>query len=224
MSEFVRKIRVLIADDHAIVREGALRILNSQTDMEVVGEAKSGTEVMPLALQLRPDVAVLDISMPGLSGLELVSLLRNELPDTQIVVFSVHNKEAFVQQALDFGALGYVLKTSGTEDLVVAVRAVAKSEYFLSSKIQKNIINSYLRKPREKKSLISLSEREMQVLRMVAQGMTTRQVAEKLYLSTRTVDKYRASLMHKLQLKSLNELIHYSIKEGLVMVEQAAEE
>lgn len=212
-------IRILIADDHAIVREGALRLLNSQPDMEVVGEAREGTEVMPLARSLHPDVAVLDISMPGLSGLELVPLLRSELPTVQIVLLSVHKKEAFVQQALELGARAYVLKTSPTDDLLAAVRAVHNGEYFLSSKVQAEIIGSYLRQPHRQEDRNALSEREQQVLRMVAQGMTTKQVASVLYLSARTVDKYRASVMQKLNLKSLNELLRYAIQHGLVVVD-----
>lgn len=214
-----RKIRILIADDHAIVREGARRILSNEPDMEVVGEAEDGNEVLTLALELKPDVMVLDISMPGISGLDLVPKLREAVPSMQITLLSMHKKEIFVQQALDSGALGYVLKTSAVGDLLAAVRAVHNGEYFLSSKVQADLIGSYLRKPHDKKT-VQLSERETQVLRMVAQGMTTKQVAYELYLSARTVEKYRASVMQKLNLKNLNELIHYAIQEGLVVLEQ----
>ena len=217
-------IRILIADDHAIVREGALRLLNSQPDMEVVGEAQAGTEVMELARRVKPHVAVLDISMPGLSGLELVPMLRAELPEVQIVLLSVHQKEAFVMQALDLGAQAYVLKTSPTDDLLAAVRAVHRGEYFLSSKVQAELIGSYLRQPNKKAAHNALSEREQQVLRMVAQGMTTKQVASALYLSARTVDKYRASVMQKLNLKGLNDLLRYAIQQGLVVVEQPSDD
>lgn len=216
------KIRILIADDHAIVREGALLLLNSQPDMEVVGEAQEGTEVLPLARSLKPDVIVLDVSMPGLSGVELVPILRKEVPCAQIAVLSVHKKEVFVQQILDSGALAYVLKTSPTSDLLAAVRAVHKGEYYLSSKVQAEIIGSYLRRPGgddEASAKGRLTEREMQVLRMVARGMTTKEVAKALFLSSRTVDKYRASLMQKLGLKSLNDLIRYAISQGLVVVD-----
>lgn len=216
------KLRILIADDHAIVREGAVLLFNSQPDMEVVGEAQDGSEVLPLARQLQPDVIVLDISMPGLSGIELVPILRKEVPAAQITVLSVHKKEVFVQQALDSGALGYVLKTSPTSDLLAAVRSVHNGEYYLSSKVQAEIIGSYLRRPSGEEvasTTARLTEREMQVLRMVVRGMTTKEVAKALYLSSRTIDKYRASLMQKLGLKSLNELIHYAISKGLVVVD-----
>lgn len=213
------KIRVLIADDHAIVREGALRLLNSQPDIEVLGEAQEGTEVLPLARELNPDVLVLDISMPGISGLELLPLLRRELPELRIAVLSVHKKEGFVQQALDSGALGYVLKTSPTSDLLAAVRTVYNGEYYLSAKVQEEVIGSFLRPPSPGKSgLDKLSERERQVLELVAGGLTTKEVAKRLFLSARTVDKYRASLMQKLELKKLHDLIHFAIAQGIVSV------
>lgn len=220
------KIRVLVADDHAIVREGALRLLNSQPDIEVVGEAQEGNEVLPLAEQLQPDVLVLDISMPGPTGLELLPLLRRQLPDLRIAVLSVHKKEGFVQQALDSGALAYVLKTSPTSDLLAAVRTVYRGEYYLSAKVQADVIGSYLRPQSDdaKGGLAKLSEREMQVLRMVARGMTTKEVAAELFLSARTVDKYRASLMHKLGLKKLHDLIHFAIAQGLVALQPPEEE
>ena len=210
-----QRIRILIADDHAIVREGVRRILSAEPDMEVVGEAGDGLAVLPLALELRPDVVVLDISMPGISGLELVPEIRRALPETQVAVLSMHQKELFVQQALDAGALGYVLKTSAGGDLLCAIRAVHQGQYFLSSKVQAEVIGSYLRKPSAAKP-VPLSERETQVLHMVARGMTTKEVAARLYLSARTVEKYRASVMQKLNLRNLNELIHYAIQEGLV--------
>lgn len=216
-------IRILIADDHAIVREGALRLLNSQPDMEVVGEAQEGSEVLPLTKSLKPDVLVLDISMPGLTGIELVPILRREAPQTQIAVLSVHKKEVFVQQVLDSGALAYVLKTSPTSDLLAAVRSVHQGEYYLSAKVQAEIIGSYLRRPQKEITgdpKNRLTEREMQVLRMVAKGMTTKEVANVLFLSSRTVDKYRASFMQKLGLKSQNDLIRYAISKGWVVVDE----
>lgn len=215
------KIRVLIADDHAIVREGAVLIINNQIDMEVVGEAQCGNDVVPLARELQPDVIILDISMPDITGIELVPYLRKEAPKAQITLLSMHNKEIFVQQALESGARGYVLKTSPTSDLLSAVRAVYAGEYYLSSKVQARVIGSYLRHPFDEKveKSVRLTEREMQVLLLVAQGQSTKEVANTLYLSSRTVDKYRASFMQKLGLKTHNELLRYAITEGHIIVE-----
>ncbi|MCB2188594.1 MAG: response regulator transcription factor [Deltaproteobacteria bacterium] len=217
------KIRVLIADDHAIVREGACRLLNAQPDMEVVGEASEGPEVLTKAQELKPDVVVLDISLPGLTGLDLVPLLRQALPRTQIAVLSVHNKQAFVQQILHSGALAYVLKTSPTSALLDAIRAVHQGEYYLSAKVRAEVIGSYLRQPAGDGAAgghTRLSEREQQVFRLVAKGKTNREIAEILFLSPRTVEKYRAQAMQKLDLKDLVEVIHYAIQHGLVVPEE----
>lgn len=217
------KIKVMIADDHAIVREGAWMLLNAQPDMEVVGEAVSGSEVLPKALELKPDVVVLDISMPGMNGLELVPLLRQSLPETQIAVLSVHNKQAFVQQTLNSGALAYVLKTSPTGDLLTAIRSVHQGEYYLSAKVRAEVIGTYLRQPLSDKTAsgyAKLSEREQQVLLMVAQGHTNREIADMIFLSPRTVEKYRAQVMQKLNLKDLVSLIQYAIQHGLVVPEE----
>ena len=217
------KIKILIADDHAIVREGAWRLLNAQPDMEVVGEAVDGTEVVPKVLELKPDVVVLDISMPGPTGLDLVPLLRRSQPRPQIVVLSVHNKQAFVQQTLHSGAMAYVLKTSPTSDLLTAIRTVHQGEYYLSAKVRAEVIGSYLNQPLREgaaSGYMSLSEREQQVFRLVAQGRTNREIAETLFLSPRTVEKYRAQAMQKLNLKDLVAVIQYAIQNGIVVSEE----
>lgn len=217
------KIKVMIADDHAIVREGALRLLNAQPDMEVVGEAQNGNEVMEKAKALKPDVLVLDISLPGLTGLDLVPMLRMALPRTQIAVLSVHNNPAFVQQVLSSGALAYVLKTSPTTELLSAIRAVYGGEFYLSAKVRAYVIGSYLRRvpsAEEEDCYSRLSEREKQVFRLVAQGKTSRDIGEILFISPRTVEKYRAGAMQKLNLKDLAGVIHYAIRRGIVASEE----
>ena len=217
------KIKVMIADDHAIVREGAQRLINVQPDMEMIGEAQDGNEVLKMARKLRPDVLVLDISLPGLSGLELVPILRAALPETQIAVLSVHNKQPFVQQALGCGAMAYVLKTSSTSDLLMAIRAVYKGEYYMSAKVRAEVVGNYLRQPgsdKDAKGYLSLSAREKQVFSMVAKGRTNREIADILCLSPRTVEKYRALAMQKLNLKDLVAVIHYAIQQGIVVPEE----
>lgn len=209
------KIRVMIADDHTIVRTGASLLINSEADMEVVGETEDGAKVLDMARSLRPDVLVLDISMPGISGIELVPVLRKAVPSMQITLFSMHRREMLLQQALEQGALGYVLKGSAVENLISAIRAVHRGHYFLSPEIEYDIISVYLGKT-STKNTAGLSERECQVMVMVASGMTTRQIAEKLYLSPRTVEKHRAQAMQKLGLKNVQELVTYAIREGLI--------
>lgn len=209
------KIRVMIADDHAIVRTGASRLIKGEPDMEVVGEMDDGNKVLAMAQELRPDVLVLDISMPGISGIELVPELRRAIPSMQITLFSMHRRVALLRQALEQGARGYVLKASAVEDLLSAIRAVHNGQYFLSAEIETDMIGVYLEKSRDK-SLPGLSERECQVLRMVVSGLTTKQIAEKLFLSPRTVEKHRAAFMQKLHLRNIHELMQYAIQEGIM--------
>jgi DNA-binding NarL/FixJ family response regulator len=210
------KIRVLIADDHSIVREGVQRIVNAEPDMEVVGGVEDGDGVIAAVKALKPDILVLDISMPGVSGIELLLPLRREAPQMQIIVLSMHKKDILVQQALDQGALGYVLKASPPSDLLAAIRTVRRGRYFLSSQVQANVISGYLGHHQPTKKTSSLSERERQVLKGVVSGHTTKQIANDLFLSPRTVEKHRASLMQKLGTKNLPELVYYAIQEDMV--------
>lgn len=213
------KIRVLIADDHAIVRDGLRQLLNGQPDMETAGEAGDGQEALEKAKSLRPDVVLLDVAMPRLSGLEVIGLIRESAPDSQIVVLSMHAKETYVQQALAAGALGYVLKASPSQDILEAIRAARRGEYFLSSRLRAEVIGKYLKTPRSAPSLRGydlLSEREQQVFRMVAQGHSTDQIADILCVSPKTVEKHRTSLMSKLGVHDRLELLKYAIKIGIV--------
>jgi two-component system response regulator NreC len=213
------KIRVLIADDHAIVRDGLRQLLNGQPDMEAVGEAGDGREALEKAKSLHPDVVLLDVAMPRLSGLEVISLIRESAPDSQIVVLSMHAKETYVQQALAAGALGYVLKASPSQDILEAIRAARLGEYFLSSRLRAEVIGKYLKTRKSPPSLRGydlLSEREQQVFRLVAQGHSTDQIADVLCVSPKTVEKHRTSLMNKLGVHDRLELLKYAIKIGIV--------
>ncbi len=213
------KIRVLIADDHAIVRDGLRQLLNGQPDMETAGEAGDGREALEKAKSLHPDVVLLDVAMPRLSGLEVISLIREAAPDSQIVVLSMHAKETYVQQALAAGALGYVLKASPSQDILEAIRAARRGEYFLSSRLRAEVIGKYLKTRKNPPSLRGydlLSEREQQVFRLVAQGHSTDQIADILCVSPKTVEKHRTSLMNKLGVHDRLELLKYAIKIGIV--------
>lgn len=197
----MKTIRVLIADDHAIVRDGLQQLLKSQPDMEPAGEAEDGQQALEKAKTLRPDVILLDIAMPRLSGIEVISLIREAVPASQVVVLSMHAKETYVQQALAAGALGYVLKASPSRDILNAIRAAYRGEYFLSSRLQAEVIGKYLQAQRSVPSVRSydlLSEREQQVFRLVAQGHSTSQIANIICVSPKTVEKHRTSLMNKL--------------------------
>lgn len=212
-------MRILVADDHAIVREGLRQLLNSQRDMEVVGEAEDGLEALEKAKSLRPDVTVLDIAMPRLSGLEAVRLIKEAVPNIQIVVLSMHKKEAYVHQVLHAGALGYVLKASPSSDVLEAIRAVDRGEYFLSSKIRAEVIGTYLKSRREKPAVRGydlLSEREQQVFRLIVEGNSTNQIADVLCVSPKTVEKHRANVMKKLAIHDVVAMVKYAIKIGII--------
>lgn len=215
----MNKIRVLIADDHAIVREGLRQLLNGQTDMEVAGEAEDGRQALEKVKSLHPDVILLDIAMPHLSGLEVISLIREAAPETQVVVLSMHSKETYVQQVLSSGALGYVLKASPSTDILEAIRMAHRNEYFLSSRLKAEVIGKYLKTKRSTPALRGydlLTEREQQIFRLVAQGHSTGQIADILCVSPKTVEKHRTSLMNKLGVRDRLELLKYAIKIGIV--------
>jgi two-component system response regulator NreC len=215
----MNKIRVLIADDHAIVREGLRQLLNGQMDMEVAGEAEDGRQALEKVKSLHPDVILLDIAMPHLSGLEVISLIREAAPETQVVVLSMHSKETYVQQVLSSGALGYVLKASPSTDILEAIRMAHRDEYFLSSRLKAEVIGKYLKTKRSTPALRGydlLTEREQQVFRLVAQGHSTSQIADILCVSPKTVEKHRTSLMNKLGVHDRLELLKYAIKIGIV--------
>lgn len=168
---------------------------------------------------LNPDVIVLDVSMPGLSGLDVIPLMKRALPRTQIVVFSMYQKQAFIQQALRSGAAGYVLKTAPVSDLLEAIRTVHRGEYYLGTRIQAEVIGAYAKSRRGSPpahSYDALSDREQQVLRLVVQGKTNKQIGEILCLSPRTVEKHRSTILHKLNVKDTLELFKYAVRLGIV--------
>jgi two-component system response regulator NreC len=212
-------MKILVADDHAVVREGLRQLLNSQPDMEVVGEAEDGREALEKAKSLRPDVTILDIAMPRLSGLEAVHLIKEAVPDTGIVVLSMHKKEAYVHRVLASGALAYVLKASPSSDVLQAIRAVHRGEYFLSSQIRAEVISTYLESRREKPSVRGydlLSDREQQVFRLIVEGNSTNDIADVLCISPKTVEKHRANVMKKLGIRDLVALVKYAVNIGVI--------
>ena len=215
----MKKIRVLIVDDHAIVRDGLRQIISNQSDMEVAGAAGEGRQALKEAKNVKPDVMIVDIAMPGLSGLDMIGLVRENLPEVRVVILSMHAKESYVHQALASGALGYVLKASPRTDILDAIRAAHHGEYFLSSNIRAEVIGSYLRN-REKKPAPRgyelLTEREQQVFRLVVEGNTTARIADILCVSAKTVEKHRTGIMNKLGIHDRLELLKYAIRIGIV--------
>ena len=215
----MKKIKILIADDHFVVREGICQIIDDQPDMEVTGVACDGVEALDKTRELTPDIVLIDIAMPKLSGLEAASMIKDAVPKTQIVILSMHAKENYVRQALSSGVMGYVLKDSPSTDILDAVRAANRGEYFLSSKIKAGVIDSYLENKKTKpvvRGYDLLSEREQQVFRLVVEGKSAKDIAELLFVSPKTIEKHRSNVMNKLGVHGRLELLKYAIKIGIV--------
>ena len=215
----MKPIKVIIADDHAIVRDGIRQLLKKESDLQVAGEAVDGLEALEKTKEIMPDVVLLDIGMPNLNGLETIGLLKEACPDTQVVILSMHANESYVQQVLKSGAMGYVLKASPSSDILDAIRAANRNEYFLSSKIKASVIDSYLSASKEEPKVRGydlLSEREQQVFRLVVQGSSTKEIAELLCVSPKTIEKHRTSISSKLGVHGRLEMLKYAIKIGIV--------
>jgi len=208
------KIRILLADDHAVVRQGFKMILAAQADMEIVGEAGNGREALDLAGQLQPDLVVMDVAMPELNGIEATRRLADLSPRTRVLALSMHKDSVYVREILRAGARGYLLKDSISSDLLAAVRAVARGEGYLSPGVSDAVLNDYRRHVTDPIDLLSSRERE--VLQMIAEGKTNKEIATVLNLSVYTVDAHRGRIMEKLNLHSVNELVRFAVRSGLI--------
>jgi two-component system, NarL family, response regulator NreC len=210
----MKRIRILLADDHAVVRQGFKMILSAQPDMEIVGEAGNGREAVDLAEQLHPDIVVMDVAMPELNGIEATRRLAASAPHARVVALSMHKDSVYVREILRAGARGYLLKDSPAPDLLAAVRAVASGEGFLSPAVSDAVLNDYRRHVTNPVDLLSSRERE--VLQMLAEGKTNKEIAGILNLSVYTVDAHRGRIMEKLNLHSINELVRFAVRNGLI--------
>ena len=214
-------VRVLLADDHALVRAGIRALLEDLEGVTVVAEAGNGSEVLELARKHRPDVVLLDISMPGLGGLEVSAQLGQELPEVRVVMLSMHATEEYVLQALRAGAAGYMLKDSATAELERALEAVMQGETYLSPPISKQVVEGYVQRVgAEQPAADNLTPRQRQVLQLIAGGQSTKEIAYRLELSVKTVETHRAQLMERLQIRDIAGLVKYAICNGLVSSEK----
>jgi two-component system response regulator NreC len=215
-------ISIVLADDHPVVRRGMQTLLEAEPDFAIIGEAGDGLESVRLVENLQPDVLILDLMMPGLSGLEALRIIRKRSPRTRVVVLSMHNTNAFVAEALKNGATGYVLKGSDEQNLVRAVREAAAGRRFLSPPVTERAIDAYIEQARAA-SLDphdTLTAREREVLQLTAEGKTGPEIAARLHISHRTVENHRANLMRKLLLKNQSELVRYALRRGLISLDQ----
>jgi two-component system response regulator NreC len=209
---------ILLADDHTMVRQGLRALLEEESGFTVVGEAKDGPETIALTESLRPDVLVVDLMMPGVGGLEVMRQVGRKVPSVRFVVLSMYANEAYVVEALRSGAMGYVLKDTGAEELVRAIRHVAQGGRYLSPPLSEKSLEAYLERVRGGGAEEALTPREREVLQLCAEGRSNAEIAERLFISPRTAETHRANLMRKLGLHSQAELIHYAFQSGLVPV------
>jgi len=210
--------RILLADDHALVRRGVRMILDAEPDLEVVAEAGDGAEAVELAREHRPDLAVLDISMPRMTGLQAARELRRRTPGTRLLMLSMHDNEQYFFESLKAGASGYVLKSAADEDLVTACRAAIRGESFLYPGVTRTLVRDYLQRMRrgERVPASVLTPREEEVVKLIAEGSSSKEIAALLTISLKTVERHRANVLAKLGLRDRVELTRYAIRSGLV--------
>jgi two-component system response regulator NreC len=213
------KIRILLADDHTILRAGLKMMLNAQPDMEVIGEAQDGRQALHETQRLQPDVVLMDITMPDMNGIEATKQIKRAHPEVKILILTMHEHDEYIFQALRAGASGYMLKEAADTELITALHVVQSGQFYLSPAAQSVMVGDYLQRVRtgeEKDSYSSLTEREREILKLVAEGYTNNQIAERLVISPKTVDTHRTHIMDKLNLHSRAELVKYAMWRGLL--------
>ncbi|HUI77947.1 MAG TPA: response regulator transcription factor [Bryobacteraceae bacterium] len=215
----MKQIRILLADDHTVMRRGLRLLLESQPEFSVTGEAADGRQAVDQAVATKPDVVVMDIAMPQLSGTDAAQRIKESLPGTAVVILSMHSDEGYVLRALKAGAKGYILKDSAEGDLIQAIKAVAEGKAFFSPEISRMLVEDYVREIRNRgmeDSYELLTVREREILHMLAEGKSNKDIATLLNLSLFTVETHRRNLQEKLNLHSVAELILYAVRKGLI--------
>jgi DNA-binding NarL/FixJ family response regulator len=216
----MRSHRVLIVDNHAMVRAGFRALLQTLENIEVVGEAGDGREALRLVALHQPNIVLMDIAMPEMNGLEATACIKKEFPDVRVIILSMHANEEYVYQALRAGAMGYLLKDGGTSELELAIRAIAHGETYLSPTVSKHVITDYMRRvSTESNPMEQLTPRQREILKLVAEGKSTKEIAELLYISVKTVETHRMQLMDRLDIHDIAGLVRYAIRTGIVLLE-----
>lgn len=215
------RIRVVLADDHSVLRAGLKMLIDAQPDMQVVGEAGDGEEAIERVVSLKPDVILLDVNMPKLDGMEVLGRLKAASSPSRVLILSMYDDEGYLRRALERGASGYILKKAADSELMAALRAVARGELYVYPSLTHLLVNRYLGTEESglAPSVVELTEREEQVLRLLAEGHTSEQVAQRLALSAKTVDTYKARVMEKLGLRNRVDLVRYALRNGLLSAE-----
>lgn len=211
-------IRLVLADDHDVLRSGLRFMLNSEEDMEVIGEASNGQEAILLCQEKKPDILILDLSMPGLSGLESIEKIKKANPEIKILVLTMHDDEGYLRKVLKSGCSGYILKKAAAVELISAIRKVYRGEVIVDPNMVKHLVNDYIGQCEEIEPRGVLSDREGEVLKLIILGYTNQQIADKLFLSVKTVETHKSNVKKKLSLKSRSDMVKYAIQHGLLEV------
>jgi DNA-binding NarL/FixJ family response regulator len=209
-------VRILLADDHAVVRRGLRALLEARQDFEVCAEASNGREAVELALHHKPDVAVLDISLPIVNGIEATRQIRREAPGTEVMIFTLHDRESEIRDVLHAGARGYVLKSEADEQIVRAVEALARHHAYFSDHVSETLLGSFVEQAGAG-SPISLTAREREVVQLIAEGNSNKKIAHLLSISVKTVETHRSASMRKLDIHSTAELVRYAVRHRLIL-------
>ena len=215
-------IKVLLAEDHTIVRKGIRALLDAVTDIEVVGEAENGREAVEKVGQLLPDVVLMDNTMPTLNGLEATRQIKKQFPEIMVLILTMHTDEEYIFQFLQAGASGYLIKKTAPKELVSAIKAVHRGDSFLSPSISRKVIDEYLRHVEETDktdSYTQLTNREREVLQLIVEGLSNKEIAEQLHLSVKTIGNHRINLMEKLDIHNVSDLTKYAIRKGIIVIE-----
>ena len=213
-------IKILIADDHQLFREGLINLLSDSSEIEVIAQAEDGKETIIKAKKFNPDIVIMDIGMPIMNGVEATEILKKELPDIKVIAISMHSDKHFIKGMLEAGASGYLLKSCTYDQLIEAINAVYSGKKYLSNKITEVIIHDYLGKEEEiPNNDPKLSERESEILKLFAEGKTSREISELLFVSVKTVGTHKQHILEKLELKTTTDLVKYALKKGIISLE-----
>ena len=216
----MNKLRVFLAEDHKIVREGIKRVVNAEADMEVIGEAGDGIQALEQVLKLRPDIIIMDISMPRLDGVQTTRKILHEWPEAKVLALTAHEDRGFLRAVLEDGASGYILKVASTKEVIEAIRIVASGRSYLDMDLASGVYRDFMNKSSDKNGVqsVRLSDRETEVIKQIAQGFSNKEIATQLNISVKTVETYKARAMEKLQLHSRADIVQYAIQKGWLTI------
>jgi DNA-binding NarL/FixJ family response regulator len=217
----MKNTKILIVDDHEVVRDGLKNILTSLDNISIAGEAGNGEDAVKMYSSLKPDLVIMDISMPGMNGIEATRVIKEKDPDARILILTMHDNQEYLNQIIRSGAKGFILKNTDKEELLDAVKTVASGDNFFSKDISKLIIDNYIRTAKESEKNdgykeVPLTKREIEILKLIASGYSNQEIANILYISYNTVDTHRKNIMHKLSIKNTAGLVRYAIEKGLI--------